>query len=124
MGNKKEAISIIRCAKAIIFVYDVSREDSLYELKNLHYPLVRETCNNFGEIIKFVVANKSDLPKEEQVVSETDVRDWISSLNEEIKADEEKWNFIEVSAKTGKGVRDMFNETIMKGKRRVWLGNF
>ena len=89
----------IRDAKIILLVYDITKKESF---DNLNIWL--ESLKDIKEdIILYIVGNKSDMKKERQV------------LKEEGKkfAKEKNFGFKEVSAKTGDGIKELFEIKII-----------
>ena len=88
-------------AQAALITYAVSDEDS-FEKIDVWAESIREN-SDYGTLV-FLIANKVDLPAEQRVVS---------TERGEAKANAEGFQYMEVSAKSGQGVQDMF-QTVAK----------
>ncbi|EKE42576.1 Ras family protein [Entamoeba nuttalli P19] len=86
-----------RNAMAAIIMFDVSNKESFENIPNW----VEQCCKCDGKHIIFIAGNKIDL--EDRVVSKEEAEE---------KAKELKLKYFEVSAKTGDGIEDLFNELI------------
>ncbi|EMD44701.1 small GTPase EhRabD2, putative [Entamoeba histolytica HM-3:IMSS] len=86
-----------RNAMAAIIMFDVSNKESFENIPNW----VEQCCKSDGKHIIFIAGNKIDL--ENRVVSKEEAEE---------KAKELKLKYFEVSAKTGDGIEDLFNELI------------
>ncbi|GMM33226.1 Rab family GTPase [Saccharomycopsis crataegensis] len=89
-----------RNAHCAIVVYDITRESSLAKAKNWVSELRKQNSNNANKnMVIALVGNKSDLESERKV----------DKLQAFEYTREEGLLFFEVSAKTGEGVRDVFD---------------
>ena len=91
-----------RDAYIIIFVYDITRKESLEGLKEIWYPDLKKFGEKYN--ILAVVGNKSDLYEKEEV-NEDEAR----AFANEIKAE-----FDTVSAKNGDNIDNLFGKLINK----------
>ncbi|KAL3235047.1 GTP-binding protein YPT52 [Nakaseomyces bracarensis] len=91
-----------RNANAALVVYDVTQPDSLKKAQMW----VQELQNKVGDddLVIYLVGNKIDLVADDQDKRQVDVEDG------EAYAKEQKLLFKEVSAKTGDGIKDIFQE--------------
>ena len=95
------AKNYFRIAHAIIFVCDLTSEETFKMLKFW----MEDSKNNVDPNVEIILAaNKSDLI-EKREVSEKKLKDFSSKNN---------MQYFETSAKTGKGVEDLFNALINK----------
>lgn len=91
-----------RQADAAIFVYDVTREETLDSVMHWDEELKEKAGDRMVDIVTALVSNKIDLdPETHQVPGEKGVQ-----LLEEMEIN----FFAQTSAKTGFGVNDMFEE--------------
>ncbi len=95
------AKNYFRIAHAIIFVCDLTNEESFKMLKFW----MEDSKNNIDTNVEIILAaNKSDL-KDKREVSEKRLKDFCSKNN---------MQYLETSAKTGDGVEEIFNILINK----------
>jgi len=111
--NKYRAINkhFIKDSHCIILGYDITNKYSLNEIKNYHYNNAKNIVGD--EALFYLVANKIDLVGEEEV-SEKEAIDY---------SKEKSINYFRVSAYTGKGVNELFEDIkyslIMKFKKKI-----
>ena len=86
----------------MVFVYDITREDSFEEIKNYWLKQIKESAPD--DIIKALVANKYDLIDKEKV-NEEEARKM---------AEENNALFYLTSAKSSVGVKELFCGLIFK----------
>ncbi len=89
-------------AYIVLFVYDITNEESFTELKNVWY----KELMNTGEkrAVLAVVGNKTDLFENEEV-NEEEARNWAKEIGA---------IFALVSAKTGVGINALFENLLKK----------
>ena len=90
--------SYFRGANGIIFMYDITNEESFKSIK----VWIKDSEKNNFEFEKILVGNKIDLEQKRKVELE-DVKEW---------AEQKKINVLEISAKNGTNVEKCFNELI------------
>ena len=92
-----------RNAKAVIFVYAINDQESINNIIHWAESLAPQRLGDMSQkLIRALVGNKIDLPEEERLVQKKRGSD----TAELCEIDKEM--FFEVSAKTGKGVNEMF----------------
>ena len=89
-------------AKAVIMVYDVTREDSFEELQKYWYDQIKESSP--ANIILVIAANKSDLIEKEKV-DEGEARNYAKEINA---------LYVSTSAKNSNGINNLFEEIAKK----------
>ena len=89
-------------AKAVIMVYDVTREDSFEELQKYWYDQIKESSP--ANIILVIAANKSDLIEQEKV-DEGEARNYAKEINA---------LYVSTSAKNSNGINNLFEEIAKK----------
>ena len=89
-------------AKAVIMVYDVTREDSFEELQKYWYDQIKESSPE--NIILVIAANKSDLIEKEKV-DEGEARNYAKEINA---------LYVSTSAKNSNGINNLFEEIAKK----------
>jgi Ras-related protein Rab-5C len=89
-------------SSAVVFVYDITREDSFEEIKNYWLKQIKESAPD--DIIKALVANKYDLIDKEKV-NEEEARKM---------AEENNALFYLTSAKSSVGVKELFCGLVFK----------
>ena len=89
-------------AYIVLFVYDITNEESFTELKNVWYKELINTGEKHA--ILAVVGNKTDLFENEQV-NEEEARNWAKEIGA---------IFGLVSAKTGVGINTLFENVLKK----------
>ncbi|CCH43141.1 Ras-related protein [Wickerhamomyces ciferrii] len=93
--------SYYRGSAGVILCYDLSNKQSLLELDE--YLMDVQALTNNPSII--IVGNKLDLPSEEQQVDEFDVLELINKYEFQFN---KKINHFKISAKTGDGINEIF----------------
>lgn len=93
-------------AQAAILVYDITKKDSFQGLKGWLQELREHGPENLGKryAVLAVVGNKEDLIDEEEVDID-EVRSWATAMNAIFK---------KTSAKTARGVEDLFREIALR----------
>ena len=87
----------------VILVYDITRPESFKSLKEIWYEELKQHGEDKPVIA--IVGNKSDQYENENIVNEEEARKYAESVG---------GIFQQVSAKTGSGINDLFNECIDK----------
>ncbi|CAM9102147.1 unnamed protein product [Heterosigma akashiwo] len=100
--------SYYRGALGIIFVYDVTRKESFDNLDEWLKEVEQYTPNS-GDVVKLLVGNKVD---KERVVSRQEAEAWARSKG---------MVFLEASAKTKLGIKQVFQEVVQKVLERPTL---
>jgi len=100
-------ISYYRGAKAVIIVFDLSRQASYDEVKTEVQNWVREAKVYVEENTRFLImGNKTDL---ERVISKDEAKKLVTELAQEEKCSPDTFLYIETSAKTGDKIAEAFN---------------
>jgi Ras-related protein Rab-18 len=94
--------SYYRGAQGIILVYDVSRKDTFLGLENWLKEIEQFSMGGGKDIVKLLVGNKVDLPKQ---VKKEEAEEWAASQG---------MLFMQASAKTKEGIANVFEEVIQK----------
>ena len=81
----------------VIFVFDITDNNSFDEIKNIYYPFIQNSENLKNNCV--LVGNKADLSYERK----------ISYEEAELFADEKKMKYFEVSPKSGQNMQRLFN---------------
>lgn len=94
--------SYYRGAHGIVLVYDVSRKDTFLGLENWLKEVEQFTTGGGKDIVKLLVGNKIDLPKN---VKREEAEAWAMSQG---------MMFMQASAKTREGISSVFEEIVQK----------
>ena len=94
--------SYYRGAQGIILVYDVSRKDTFLGLENWLKEIEQFSMGGGRDIVKLLVGNKVDLPKQ---MKKEDAEQWAMSQG---------MLFMQASAKTKEGIANVFEEIVQK----------
>jgi len=101
----------IKCSRCVILGYDITDKLSFKEIENYHYNNVKNILGD--EPLIYLVANKIDLIDKEEVSEEEAIE----------YAKEKGIKYYRVSAKTGEGVNELFedivNSLIIKFKKVI-----
>jgi len=93
--------SIIRGTHGIIFVFDVTNPASLSNIKNWKKELA-DAAGSLESISFILIGNKTDIA--ERIVSQQDAETTAKELGD--------YEYFEVSAKTGKGIKEAIEEIV------------
>jgi len=94
--------SYYRGAQGIILVYDVSRKDTFLGLENWLKEIEQFSMGGGRDIVKLLVGNKVDLPKQ---MKKEEAEQWAMSQG---------MLFMQASAKTKEGIANVFEEVVQK----------
>lgn len=92
----------MREGDGFVFVYDITNQDTFIELEALHDQLLNNVSDENVPII--LAGNKCDL-EQKRSVSKEEAQKFVSELGEYAK-------FIEVSAKDGKNVDEIYQQMV------------
>ncbi len=105
---------VLRAANVVVMVYSLDDSNSLQQLKDRWYPLIREACQQ--RICMLVVGNKNDLMHNTESLYQNQL---LENLCQHLEEQSESFSCIETSAKTDPEARLVLEALIKRAASRV-----